>query len=291
MAKKADPRIKTAWLNKHGLSDRQRAFVLAYLKSRVAVQAAAEAGYKHPAAQAARVFAIVGVQKAIDEGLGQIEEAAQVDAEKVLEELWGTYTADPAAMSRVERVACRYCHGTDGEYQWRTPREFREALTAAAEVISGGDSDVFSAVMDGNLIDSRIPSDAGGYGYSAKARPNPDCPECDGQGHERVYIADTRDLTPEAKRLFDGAKINAKGQIEIAQLDRAKALDSVAKHLGMFEGKGESGDVGKLGAAITAMMERSQAVPVVPDDPAKRMARVNRRIITTTTVTADEEEP
>lgn len=292
MAKKADPRIKTAWLDKHGLNDRQRAFVLAYLKTKIAGQAAKEAGYAHPDRQGPRLLSNVVLRAAVDEGMAQIEAAAQVDAEKVLIEWWGTYNADPVAMSRVERIACRYCHGSDHEYQWRTSREYREALTQAAEKISGGDAGMFDVVMNHEITDSRIPLDAGGYGYTTKARPHPDCPECDGAGWERVYIADTRNLTAEAKRLFDGAKVNAKGQIEINQLDRANALENVARHLGMFKDKGDEAAADLVAAAFKGMQRGMTTVPVVPDDPARRMARMNRHVATTITYeTARNEEP
>lgn len=292
MAKPPAPKTKTDWLHKHDLTDMQRLFVLAYLKTKVAVQAATEAGYKQPETMGPRQFRKVQVQAAIAEGRAEIEAVAQVSAEAVLTEMWGTYNADPSAMTRVERCACRYCHGTDHEYQWRTAREYRAALTSAADAISGGDASLHTAIMSGTLDDARIPTDLGGYGYKATARPHPDCPECDGAGWPDVFIADTRDLTPEQRRLFDGAKINTKGQIEVVQLDRAAALDRVARHLGMYEGKGEAGNVGRLGDALMRLMDTTQTVPIAPDDPAKRMARAHRRITTTTTVTeADEEEP
>lgn len=266
MAKKADPRIKTAWLDKHGLNARQRAFVLAYLKTKIAGQAAKEAGYAHPDRQGPRLLSNVVLRAAVDEGMAQIEAAAQVDAEKVLIEWWGTYNADPAAMSRVERTACRYCYGINHEYQWRTERERRHTENAV--------------------------TDAGGFGYSTKARPHPDCPECDGRGLESVYIADTRDLTPEAKRLFDSAKVNAKGQIEIVQLDRSKALESIARHLGMFKDKGDQTAIDLVAAAFQSLKQGMTTLPVATDNVERRLARMNRHVTTTITYeTARNEEP
>ena len=68
--------------------------------------------------------------------------------------------------------------------------------------------------------------------------PNPDCGICKGEGSPHVYIADTEKLSPAAKLLYQGAK-ETKFGIEIQTADRMKALDNVARHLGMFTDKVE----------------------------------------------------
>lgn len=73
--------------------------------------------------------------------------------------------------------------------------------------------------------------------------PNPDCGICRGEGSPHVYIADTSKLSPSAKLLYQGAK-ETKFGIEVMTADRMKALDNVARHLGMFTDKLEhSGSV------------------------------------------------
>lgn len=64
--------------------------------------------------------------------------------------------------------------------------------------------------------------------------PDPDCEVCKGEGSPFVYIADTSKLSPEAKMLYQGAK-ETKFGIEVMTADRMKALDNVARHLGMFK--------------------------------------------------------
>ena len=64
--------------------------------------------------------------------------------------------------------------------------------------------------------------------------PNPDCGICRGEGSPHVHIADTEKLSPAAKLLYQGAK-ETKFGIEIQTADRMKALDNVARHLGMFK--------------------------------------------------------
>lgn len=68
--------------------------------------------------------------------------------------------------------------------------------------------------------------------------PDIDCQFCKGEGSPFVYIADTSKLSPEAKMLYQGAK-ETKFGIEVMTADRMKALDNVARHLGMFTDKVE----------------------------------------------------
>ena len=64
--------------------------------------------------------------------------------------------------------------------------------------------------------------------------PDVDCSTCGGDGSPFVYIADTTKLSADAKMLYLGAK-ETKFGIEIQTADRMKALDNVARHLGMFK--------------------------------------------------------
>lgn len=64
--------------------------------------------------------------------------------------------------------------------------------------------------------------------------PDEDCSTCGGDGEAYVYMADTTNLSPTAKMLYQGAE-NTKFGIKINAADRMKALDNVARHLGMFK--------------------------------------------------------
>lgn len=64
--------------------------------------------------------------------------------------------------------------------------------------------------------------------------PDEDCSTCGGDGEAYVYMADTTNLSPTAKMLYQGAE-NTKFGIKINTADRMKALDNVARHLGMFK--------------------------------------------------------
>ena len=63
---------------------------------------------------------------------------------------------------------------------------------------------------------------------------NPDCRNCDGEGMPYVFLADTEKLSATGKLVYQGAE-NTKFGIKINTADRMKALDNVARHLGMFK--------------------------------------------------------
>ena len=79
-----------------------------------------------------------------------------------------------------------------------------------------------------------LDDDDDGREIDPSREPNPDCGICRGEGSPHVHIADTSKLSPEAKLVYQGAK-ETKFGIEIQTADRMKALDNVARHLGMFK--------------------------------------------------------
>jgi phage terminase small subunit len=79
-----------------------------------------------------------------------------------------------------------------------------------------------------------LDDDSDGREIDPSCEPNPDCGICRGEGAPHVHIADTSKLSPAAKLLYQGAK-ETKFGIEVQTVDRMKALDNVARHLGMFK--------------------------------------------------------
>ena len=68
---------------------------------------------------------------------------------------------------------------------------------------------------------------------SKNQMPNADCLRCKGEGHGHAHMHDTRKLTGAARSVYNGVKIGKEG-LQVLTLDRDKALENVAKHLGMF---------------------------------------------------------
>jgi phage terminase small subunit len=62
---------------------------------------------------------------------------------------------------------------------------------------------------------------------------NPRCGSCHGNGHGRVIVNDTRNLSPGAAMLYAGVQ-EGKDGIKALIEARDRALENVAKHLGMF---------------------------------------------------------
>lgn len=64
--------------------------------------------------------------------------------------------------------------------------------------------------------------------------PNPECLHCQGDGIPRPWFADTRKLSPAARRLFSGVKTTKDG-IQVLMRDQDGALDKLAKVFGAYE--------------------------------------------------------
>jgi phage terminase small subunit len=205
------------------LTAKQQAFVKEYLVDLNATQAAIRAGYAEKSAtvEGARLLANAKVAEAVSVAQQARSERTEITADMVLQQWWKIATADPNGLVSHRRLCCRYCHGGNHEYQW-TDREYAaDKAEADREANEQGKAPVY-------------PLDIGGYGFDRTAEPHPDCPECHGEGVGTVHIADTRKLSGNVKALYAGAKQTSQG-IEIKMRDQDKALELVAKHLGMFK--------------------------------------------------------
>lgn len=80
--------------------------------------------------------------------------------------------------------------------------------------------------------------------------PNPDCARCQGDGIPRPYFADTRKLSPAARRLFAGVHVTKEGQ-RILTRDQDGALEKLAKILGAYEADNSQ----KAGTVAEALRE------------------------------------
>ena len=265
----AEPLQNTEWLDGFQLIPRKRDFVLAYLSDPNATRAAEQAGYKHPGSQGNRLLKNVIVQQAIAAGRERLEAASMLDAHKIVQ-MWSDMAqVDPTDLVQHRRGCCRYCHGIDNEYQWTTPREYREAFERAVFKLFPGEKNRKkreTALAGG--VDERhpeIPNDLGGFGYRQGREPNPSCPECDGFGVELVTIADTATLSPKAKLLFEGVEETRHGR-KIKLGSRQDALNNLARHFNMFGDKDDPDKANPLETLVAAMMANAAEVPVKPDE-------------------------
>lgn len=137
-------------------------------------------------------------------------------------------TADPRELIGLKIGCCRYCWGEGFGYQWRE-REYLEQLQEAerlqAEAMRrGGDANVIA-----------WPDPAGGFAFNATRPPHPDCPQCHGEGVERVVPRDSDNFSDQALLLFGGVKRKADGSLEIIIADRQKAAELAGRIMGAFK--------------------------------------------------------
>ncbi|WP_238373147.1 terminase small subunit [Heliomarina baculiformis] len=228
----------TEWLGAFGLNPRQRQFVLTYLKKPNATRAALEIGYKHPNVQGPRLLKHDKVARALTAGRKKLESVTMLDAQKIVKQWSALAMADVTELVQHVHRACRYCHGTNHQFQWRSAREYDAELTRVACELFPDDKALENRdlVLAGNHVDPRLPSKTGGFGFRANLDPHPNCPECGGYGVEKVEIADTRLLSPAARLLLDGIQETPQGK-KLRIRSRDKALMNLARHLGLFDHK------------------------------------------------------
>lgn len=172
------------------------------------------------AAAAARMLRNVKVKNYVDERIKDREKRTEITQDNVLKILWDIATADPNEIINLSRVCCRHCYGAGFHYQWINEQEFERAVDASIMA----------------KVDKPLPLDIGGYGFTPKRKPNPDCPYCFGDGHMSRNINDTNELSERGKALYAGFKETQAG-LEIKMKDQMKALELVGRHLGMFTDK------------------------------------------------------
>jgi len=201
------------------LTPKQQRFVEEYLVDLNGTQAAVRAGYSvHTAKQiATENLAKPYLQAAIAEARKQQQERTQVSADRVLTEALNILVADPRELVEVKTGCCRHCFGEGNRYQ-RTVGEMNADRELWA--VKGNAPDEFD--------------EQGGIGFNPLLEPNPDCPQCGGDGHSRVVTKDTRRLSTPARALYAGAKEGKYG-IEVMFHDKVAILEKLFKHTGLYE--------------------------------------------------------
>ena len=176
------------------------------------------------------------VQRLIDELRQQNADEALLTDKETKSLIRRRNIANADEIIRIQMDCCRHCWGEHNRYQ-RTEIELAD------------DREKFEEKLN-ELLDSENPADKkraermgefdlkGGIGYTPNKRPNPDCMKCHGRGVRYVDITDTRDLSPEARSIYGGAKIKKDGSIEIV-VNREGAPQLLPKIQGMLTEKVE----------------------------------------------------
>ena len=227
-----------------------------------ATQAAIRAGYYRTTAkqQGSRLLTYADIQTRLGELREVVAEKLDIEAAEVFRRWWHTATADPNELTQHRIGACRYCHGAGHAYQWKTQREYDEARAqwVAKTPAEGASPDILAAHS------IQQPKMDGGLGYRLTNDPVPDCPECYGLGVPYVWMADTRRISEQARLLYNGVK-ETKNGIEILMADRQKALELVARNLGMLKDVGVADITGALADLVREINAKGSTAPIAED--------------------------
>lgn len=239
-------------------NNRHEVFCLEYMKDRAGGAAYRRAGYNtksNDVAAAAASRLLINVKSGVPQRIAELEAeyATKIgfEIEDALNKYLSILNADPAAITSLMRGACRYCQGANHDFQWRTPREYADAVRRYEKLPPSAQACELE------------PIDIGGYGYRATLSPHPDCPECDGFGIARAHFADTSTIPEASRALFAGVKETQHG-IEVKMHDQMAALDALAKHIGFFT-KDHTCNLDTSDALtelLAGMMQKSSKMPV-----------------------------
>ncbi|WP_372675262.1 terminase small subunit [Aquicoccus sp.] len=261
--------------NRDGILPAQRRFCREYVLDWNGTQAAIRAGYspKTAGSQAHDLLKKPEIRTEIGRLEREAAEKLEIQHTDLLKRLWDTATGDVNDLVRIERRACRYCHGVGHEYQWTTLREYRDAADRFLLDTAKGNASALAEMTERIDAGRRIPGmprDAGGYGFNATAMPSPDCPECAGEGIMTVHVTDTREAV--SHPLYEGVK-QTKDGIEVKIADRAKALEQVARHMSFFK------DAMQLSASDELMEAARKINAASPPLDARYMAKNASRLL------------
>lgn len=222
------PKIEPAW-EVDSLSPMEARFVEEYVTDRNATRSARRAGYAEESAlkHAHELLKRPDVVKAIQLSEKAMMDRLHINQDMVLKYWWDIATCDPNEIVEYRRDNCRHCWGTAYGYQWVDEEEFNQAMVRFQR-------DEDKATLAGKKFNREPPGGAGGFGFVKSREPNPSCPQCNGDGFGYTHIHDTRRLSPAARRLYAGMKEGKEG-VQALMHDQQKAMDNIAKFIGMFK--------------------------------------------------------
>jgi phage terminase small subunit len=210
-----------------GITPQQERFCREFVIDDNATQAAIRAGYSERSArtQAADLLAKPNIAEVIHRLRKERATRTDITADRVLTEAWNIATADPRELVEYRIGCCRHCYGKDHRYQ-RTAAEFeRDESEHSARCEK--------AIMDGKPHPGEF-DPKGGTGFNKLTEPNPECPECFGEGLGRTVFKDTSKVSKATASLFAGVK-ETKDGLEIKLHSKDGALEKLFKHLGLYE--------------------------------------------------------
>lgn len=236
------------WLN-----PRQIAFARYYAEIGNATKAAEFAGYsaKGAAKQGHLLSRLSIVQRLVGLYREERMKAIGLDRNTLLGRWADIAMSDPTEVVRLARGCCRYCYGADGEYQWRSPREFRQAVLAFE-----AKDETWRAIH----LHER-PDDIGGFGFDPFEKPRAGCLECAGRGVVFLDIPATDEMPPEVRARVVSATQDSKG-ISVKLMGPEKALEQLAKLLGYYAQPDAGDTANSLHDLLSELSARGSRAPI-----------------------------
>lgn len=218
------------------LSTRERMFVDLYLESMDPYRSALTAGFSRHTARGLSWSWIKqrhykpALYDTIKARLDLRRQDNFASAEAVRHRAWLIATGDPRELVETRVTCCRYCHGDEHEYQWTLP-EYEKAVVAA----------------ESGPKPKPMPDCTGGFDYRPDMPPHEGCPECAGEGVERIRVRDSRELSESALALLKRVKPGKYGP-EVEVHDQQAAMKLYAAMSGFLVERKEV--TGKDGAPL-----------------------------------------
>jgi phage terminase small subunit len=251
-----------------GLTAKQCAFVEHYVRWRNATQAydaaydARGGSYETRRDEGSKVLARPEIKAAIAIRSRIATEESGHDVLWLLQRFLDMSTADPRELIGLKIGCCRFCHGEGHGYQWRE-REYLEQMKETEWLVTVAQRD------HKPTADIKYPDFAGGFGFNATRPPHPDCPQCHGEGVERVVPRDSDKFSDQALLLFGGVKRKADGSLEIIIADRQKAAELAGRIMGAF----------KDNIAVGGLLRHAHALADLRDVPQDQAAKMYQDFI------------
>jgi phage terminase small subunit len=209
--------------------------------------------------EASRLIRMPAVAAEIQRLLDQRATVTGITADRVLMRAWEIATADAREITQIEVGACRFCWGMYNQYQY-TEAEFANASDKHIREQAKRHRD------DPTHQPTPFP-EKGGSGYDPKRVPNGECPECWGDGKQRVVVKDTRNLSPGAAALFAGTRVDKHGNVTVMIEDRSAYLNLVARYLGMDKRVIAGDPENPLYLLLKQIQDQHSTLPVIASDP------------------------
>lgn len=231
-------RAKANVPNRDLLDNRERLFVEYYLATEKldACVAAKQAGYSDSMARS-KAYQWVSDSKtkphvyaAVRAGMERIAKEVQIDQQMIVRGLINEVVGDRNKLVQYRRPPCRCCYGKGNRYQF-TPNEMEEAREKHAITIVQAKAAGIMLTPNELAFDEK-----GGLGFDPRKEPNPDCPECFGEGKGEIFVADTRKLDADSLALYDGVE-RGKDGLKLKMPDRNAARTLLMRHAGMLNDK------------------------------------------------------